>query len=30
MKTRREEKLEKARKESQNLIFEAWQVTNSW
>ena len=30
MKTRREEKSEKARKKSQNLIFEGWQVTNSW
>ena len=27
MKTRREEKIEKARKEWQNLISEGWQVT---
>ena len=27
MKTRREEKIEKARKEWQNLITEGWQVT---
>ena len=28
MKTRRKEKIEKARKEWQNLITEGWQVTN--
>ena len=28
MKTRREEKIEKARKEWQNLITEGWQVTD--